>query len=61
MNNVYVLEFDDEAMSYMDYCAVSQYENAGLPLEFVDDLQDYVNGMGYDWNAVCYVRSLAVS
>lgn len=61
MRNVYVLEFDDDAMSYMDYCAVSQYENTRIPLEFVEDLQDYVAGMGYDWNTVCYVRSLAVA
>lgn len=61
MTNVYVLEFDDDAMAYNDYCAVSHYENIRIPAEFMEDLMDYVEGMGYDWNVVCYVRSLAVA
>ena len=61
MSDMMVLEFDDDAMSYMDYCAVSDYQNCRLPQEFVEELRDYVSGMGYDWNAVCYVRTLAVA
>ena len=35
------------------------FQNQRLAAEFVyNDLYDYVQGMGYDWNQVCYVRNL---
>ena len=54
----YTIEFNDDAMSYADYAAVEQYQMMRLPLSFVEELMDYVSGMGYDWNTVAYVREM---
>ena len=54
----YTIEFDDDAMRYADYAAVEQYQVMRLPLSFVEELMDYVTGMGYDWNTVAYVREM---
>jgi hypothetical protein len=54
----YTIEFDDDAMRYADYAAVEQYQMMRLPLSFVEELVDYVTGMGYDWNTVAYVREM---
>ena len=54
----YTIEFNDDAMRYADYAAVEQYQMMRLPLSFVEELVDYVTGMGYDWNTVAYVREM---
>ena len=54
----YTIEFNDDAMRYADYAAVEQYQAMRLPLSFVEELVDYVTGMGYDWNTVAYVREM---
>ena len=54
----YTIEFNDDAMRYADYAAVEQYQMMRLPLSFVEELMDYVTGMGYDWNTVAYVREM---
>ena len=54
----YTIEFNDDAMRYADYAAVEQYQVMRLPLSFVEELMDYVTGMGYDWNTVAYVREM---
>jgi hypothetical protein len=54
----YTIEFNDDAMRYADYAAVEQYQMMRLPLSFVEELIDYVTGMGYDWNTVAYVREM---
>jgi hypothetical protein len=54
----YTIEFNDDAMRYADYAAVEQYQAMRLPLSFVEELMDYVTGMGYDWNTVAYVREM---
>jgi hypothetical protein len=54
----YTIEFNDDAMRYADYAAVEQYQMMRLPLSFVEELMDYVTGMGYDWNTVAYVRKM---
>lgn len=51
----YTLEFDPEMMRPLDYDAVSGMEYRLLSQEQVDDLIDYVEGMGYEWLRVCYV------
>jgi len=59
METELVLEFDETRMRQADYWAVESYQNQRLAAEFVyNDLYDYVTGMGYDWNQVCYVRNL---
>ena len=56
----FVLEFDEMRMRQADYWAVESYQNQALAESFVwNDLYDYVTGMGYDWNEVCYCRRLA--
>jgi hypothetical protein len=57
-NMGYTIEFNDDAMRYADYAAVEQYQMMRLPLSFVEELMDYVTGMGYDWNTVAYVREM---
>jgi hypothetical protein len=57
----YTIEFDDDAMRYADYAAVEQYQMMRLPLSFVEELIDYVTGMGYEWDTVAYVRCLVTS
>ena len=54
----YTIEFNDDAMRYADYAAVEQYQMMRLPLSFVEELIDYVTGMGYEWNTVAYVREM---
>ena len=51
----YVVEFDDQAMKFMDYASVEYYPTFYMSGEQVADLRDYVEGMGYDWNEVAYV------
>ena len=59
MDTEMVLEFDETRMRQADYWAVESYQNQRLAAEFVlNDLYDYVTGMGYDWNEVCYTRIL---
>ena len=60
-NMCYTIEFDDDAMRYADYAAVEQYQMMRLPLSFVEELIDYVTGMGYEWDTVAYVRCLVTS
>ena len=54
----YTIEFNDDAMRYADYAAVEQYQMMRLPLSFVEELMDYVIGMGYEWTPVAYVREM---
>ena len=51
----YVVEFDDQAMRWMDFSSVDYEQGFYLSAERVADLRDYVEGMGYDWNEVAYV------
>jgi len=51
----YKIEFDDTCMRWADYAAVMQYENLRLPWSFVEELMDYLQGLGYEWMRVAYV------
>ena len=51
----YKIEFDDSYMRWADYAAVMQYENLRLPWSFVEELMDYLQGLGYEWLRVAYV------
>jgi hypothetical protein len=51
----YKIEFDDSCMRWADYSAVMQYENLRLPWSFVEELMDYLQGLGYEWMRVAYV------
>ena len=51
----YTLEFDPERMFPLDYAAVSGMEYRLLTGDQIEDLIDYVEGMGYEWLWVCYV------
>lgn len=51
----YTLEFDPEMMRPLDYDAVSGMEYRLLSQDQIDDLMDYVEGMGYEWQRVCYM------
>ena len=58
-NMGYTLEFNDDLMRYMDYASVMDYEGMILPWLFVAELMDYVEGMGYAWHGVCYMKAAA--
>ena len=51
----YKVEFDDSRMRWADYAAVMDYEGMRLPWTFVEELMDYLQGLGYDWLRVAYV------
>lgn len=51
----YKVEFDDSCMRWADYSAVMQYEGMRLPWSFVEELMDYLQGLGYEWLRVAYV------
>jgi hypothetical protein len=51
----YKVEFNDDRMRWADYAAVMQYENLRLPWSFVEELMDYLQGLGYEWMRVAYV------
>lgn len=51
----YKIEFDDSRMRWADYAAVMQYENLRLPWSFIEELMDYLQGLGYEWMRVAYV------
>jgi hypothetical protein len=56
----YKIEFDDSCMRWADYAAVMQYKNLRLPWSFVEELMDYLQGLGYEWMRVAYVWQVSV-
>ena len=54
----YVIEFDDEAMKFMDYSSVEYEQGYYLSADRVADIREYVEAMGYDWNEVAYVYTV---
>ena len=55
----YVVEFDDDAMRWMDYSSVQYEQTYYMSADEVEYLRDYVEGMGYEWNEVAYVYEVA--
>ena len=53
------VEFDDQAMKFMDWASVQDDVEYIITGEAVADLRDYVEAMGYDWNEVAYVWEVA--
>jgi len=51
----YKIEFNDSELRHADYAAVMDYEGMRLPWSFVEELMDYLQGLGYDWFSVAYV------
>lgn len=52
----YKVEFNDDLMRWADYAAVMDYETYCLPWSFIEELMDYLQGLGYEWNEIAYVR-----
>ena len=55
---LYVIEWNDDVLSNADYWAVESYEYVAQEAGFVEDLMDYIQGMGYEWSEVAYVREV---
>ena len=53
---LYIIEWNDDVLSHADYWAVESYEYVAQEAGFVEDLMDYVQGMGYNWLDVAYVQ-----
>ena len=53
------VEFDDQAMKFMDWSAVQDDVEYLITAEAIADLRDYVEAMGYDWNEVAHVWEVA--
>ena len=54
----YIIEWNDDVLSHADYWALESYEYVAQESGFVEDLMDYVQGMGYDWNDVAHVQEV---
>ena len=54
----YVIEWNDDILSHADYWALESYEYVAQEASFVEELMDYVQGMGYEWSEVAYVREV---
>ena len=54
----YVVEFDDDAMRWMDFISVEYEQTYYMSADEVEYLRDYVEGMGYEWDVVAYVRQV---
>ena len=55
----YIIEWNDDVLSHADYWALESYEYVPQESGFVEDLMDYVQGMGYEWSEVAYVREVS--
>ena len=55
----YVIEWNDDILSHADYWALESYEYVTQEASFVEELMDYVQGMGYEWSEVAYVREVS--
>ena len=55
---LYIIEWNDDVLSHADYWAVESYEYVAQEAGFVEDLMDYVQGMGYNWLDVAYVQEV---
>lgn len=53
------VEFDDQAMKFMDWSSVQDDIAYLITGEAIADLRDYVEAMGYDWNEVAHVWEVA--
>ncbi len=51
-----IIEWNDDILSRADYWALEPYEYVPQEPDFVEDLMDYVSGMGYNWAEVAFVR-----
>ena len=56
---LYVIEWNDDVLSHADYWAVESYEYVAQEAGFVEDLMDYIQGMGYEWSEVAFVREVS--
>lgn len=54
----YIIEWNDDVLSHADYWALESYEYVAQEAGFVEDLMDYVQGMGYNWLDVAYVQEV---
>ena len=55
---LYIIEWNDDVLSHADYWALESYEYVAQESGFVEDLMDYVQGMGYNWLDVAYVQEV---
>ena len=55
---LYIIEWNDDVLSHADYWALESYEYVAQEAGFVEDLMDYVQGMGYNWLDVAYVQEV---
>jgi hypothetical protein len=55
----YRVEFNDDRMRWADYAAVMDYETQYLPWSFIEELMDYLQGLGYEWCKIAYVEQVA--
>ena len=53
-----VIEGNDDVLRHADCWAVESYEYVAQEAGFVEDLMDYVQGMGYDWAEVAFMREV---
>lgn len=51
----YMLEFNDEVLSPTDYASLTQYEYCELTSDILEDLIDYVVGLGYEWEEIVFM------
>ena len=54
----YIIEWNDDVLSHADYWALESYEYVAQEAGFVEDLMDYVQGMGYNWLDVAHVQEV---
>ena len=57
-DTTYIIEWNDDVLSHADYWALESYEYVAQESGFVEDLMDYVQGMGYNWLDVAYVQEV---
>jgi hypothetical protein len=57
-DTTYIIEWNDDVLSHADYWALESYEYVAQEAGFVEDLMDYVQGMGYNWLDVAYVQEV---
>ena len=54
----YIIEWNDDVLSHADYWALESYEYVAQESGFIEELMDYVQGMGYDWAEVAFMREV---
>ena len=57
---MYHVEFDEQAMRYLDYLSVASDVSYIIAYDDVVSLRDYVEAMGYEWERVAYMWEVAV-